>query len=96
MQEQFEGIVLERHRTLACRPRRRPRARPRSVRQRASPDFRLRERGRRRGRETIYRAFQAFAIYVSALKLPRRGHFFRAQSRKKLSTYLLKSHHVCT
>ena len=45
--------------------------------------FRL--RGRRRGRETIYSAFQAFATWVSALKLPRRGHFFRASSRKKLS-----------
>jgi len=74
--------VLERHRTLACRPRRRARAR--SVRQHASPDFRLRERGRRRGRESIYQAFQAFTIYVSALKLPRRGPLFRAQSRKKL------------
>ena len=82
MLSETEGIVLERHRTLACRPRRRPR--PRSVRQHVSPDFRLRERGRRRGRESIYQAFQAFTIYVSALKLPRRGPLFRAQSRKKL------------
>ena len=37
MLSENEGIVLERHRTLVCRPR--PRARPRFVRQRASQTF---------------------------------------------------------
>jgi len=43
-----------------------------------------RTRTRRRRTRNNLPALQAFATHVFALKLPRRGHFFRALARKKL------------
>ena len=73
---------------LGCCPRPPPRtrARPRSFWQRASQtlffDYENEDDYEDEKQSTGH--FLAIATHVSALKLPRRGHFFRAQSREKL------------